>query len=175
MWSHIALRGREMTNNDPYHTLINEICALSLISTPERFYESANFKISEVDFTLQYQDRDEGRAVLIYGDMGALPTRNRDAALLALMDINFHMFSGVHSPVFSWNAQTSRVLLMGSVSLERASAEGVLLLMKSFADLANEWREHGFIGQVKTAGAPAEQPVATAAKRESLSASGKFQ
>lgn len=53
-----------MTNNDPYHTLINEICALSLISTPERFYESANFKISEVDFTLQYQDRDEGRAVL---------------------------------------------------------------------------------------------------------------
>ncbi|EGH27102.1 type III chaperone protein ShcM [Pseudomonas amygdali pv. mori str. 301020] len=172
-----------MTNNDPYHTLINEICALSLISTPERFYESANFKISEVDFTLQYQyqyqyqyqDRDEGRAVLIYGDMGALPARNLDAALLALMDINFHMFSGAHSPVFSWNAQTSRVLLMGSVSLERASAEGVLLLMKSFADLANEWREHGVIGQVKTAGAPVEQPVATAAKRESLSASGRFQ
>ncbi|PPS34769.1 type III chaperone ShcM [Pseudomonas amygdali pv. morsprunorum] len=164
-----------MNNSDSYHTLINEICALSLISTPERFYESANFKISELDFTLQYQDRDEGRAVLIYGDMGALPTRNRDAALLALMDINFHMFSGAHSPVFSWNAQTSRVLLMGSVSLERASAEGVLLLMKSFADLANEWREHGFIGRVKTAGAPVEQPVATAAKRESLSASGRFQ
>ncbi|EPN33788.1 CesT family type III secretion system chaperone [Pseudomonas syringae] len=164
-----------MTNNDQYHTLINEICALSLISTPERFYESANFKISEVDFTLQFQDRDEGRAVLIYGDMGALPARGRDSALLALMDINFHMFAGAHSPAFSFNAQTGRVLLMGSVALERASAEGVLLLMKSFADLAKEWREHGFMGQAATTSAPAAQPVAPAAKRESLSAPGRFQ
>ncbi|KPY28556.1 ShcM [Pseudomonas syringae pv. philadelphi] len=170
-----ALRGLEMTNNDQYHTLINEICALSLISTPERFYESANFKISEVDFTLQFQDRDEGRAVLIYGDMGALPARGRESALLALMDINFHMFAGAHSPAFSFNAQTGRVLLMGSVALERASAEGVLLLMKSFSDLAKEWREHGFMGQATTVGASTDQPVAPAAKRESLSAPGRFQ
>ncbi|MFH7445214.1 type III chaperone ShcM, partial [Pseudomonas syringae pv. tagetis] len=79
----------------------------------ERFYVSANFKISVVDFTLQYLDRDDGSAVLIYGDMGTLPTRKRDAALLALIDINFHMFSGAHSTVFSWNAQTGRVLLIG--------------------------------------------------------------
>ncbi|MCF5467681.1 CesT family type III secretion system chaperone [Pseudomonas syringae] len=164
-----------MTNNDQYHTLINEICALSLISAPERFYESANFKISDVDFTLQYQDRDEGRAVLIYGDMGALPARNRDTALLALMDINFHMFSGAHSPVFSWNAQTGRVLLMGSVSLERASAEGVLLLMRSFADLAKEWREHGFMGQANAASAPANVSAPSVAQRESTATSGRFQ
>lgn len=49
-----------MNKNDEYQTLINEICTLSLISEPERFYESANFKISDVDFTLHYQDRDEG-------------------------------------------------------------------------------------------------------------------
>lgn len=86
---------------------------------------------------------------------GALPARGRDSALLALMDINFHMFAGAHSPAFSFNAQTGRVLLMGSVALERASAEGVLLLMKSFADLAKEWREHGFMGQAATTSAPA--------------------
>ncbi|KPX46162.1 ShcM [Pseudomonas syringae pv. helianthi] len=175
MWLDIALRGREMNNNDPYHTLINEICALSLISTPERFYESANFKISEVDFTLQYLDRDEGRAVLIYGDMGTLPTRNRDAALLALMDINFHMFSGAHSPVFSWNAQTGRVLLMGSVGLERASAEGVLLLMKSFAELAKEWRDHAFMGPSATTASATDKSVAPVLKRESLAVPGRFQ
>ncbi|RMO07127.1 Type III chaperone ShcM [Pseudomonas coronafaciens pv. zizaniae] len=169
--------GREMTNNDQYHTLINEICALSLISNPERFYESANFKISDVDFTLQYQDRDEGSAVLIYGDMGGLPSRNRDTVLLALMDINFHMFSGAHSPVFSFNAQTGRVLLMGSVGIERSSAEGVLLLMRSFAELAKEWREHGFMaqGQTDAASAPAALPVSSATKRESASALGRFQ
>ncbi|RMW14955.1 Type III chaperone ShcM [Pseudomonas syringae pv. tagetis] len=175
VWLDIALRGREMNNNDPYHTLINEICALSLISTPERFYESANFKISEVDFTLQYLDRDEGRAVLIYGDMGTLPTRNRDAALLALMDINFHMFSGAHSPVFSWNAQTGRVLLMGSVGLERASAEGVLLLMKSFAELAKEWRDHAFMGPSATTASATDKSVAPVLKRESLAVPGRFQ
>lgn len=141
-----------MTNKDQYQKLINEICALSLISKPERFYESANFNISEVDFTLQFRDRDEGSAVLIYGDMGALPSRGRDSALLALMDINFHMFSGAHSPAFSWNAQTGRVLLMGSVGTERASAEGVLLLMKSFAD----WRKSGV--STGSWGPPERQP-----------------
>ncbi|RMO89988.1 ShcM [Pseudomonas syringae pv. philadelphi] len=164
-----------MTNSDQYQKLINEICALSLISKPERFYESANFNISEVDFTLQFRDRDEGSAVLIYGDMGALPSRGRDSALLALMDINFHMFSGAHSPAFSWNAQTGRVLLMGSVGLERASAEGVLLLMKSFADLAKEWREHGFMGPAGTTSSSTAQPVTPTGKRDSLSAPGRFQ
>ncbi|MBI6738805.1 CesT family type III secretion system chaperone [Pseudomonas syringae] len=164
-----------MNKNDEYQALINEICTLSLISEPERFYESANFKISDVDFTLHYQDRDEGRAILIYGDMGALPARNRDSALLALMDINFHMFAGAHSPAFSWNAQTGRVLLMGSIGLERATAEGVLLLMKSFADLAREWREHGFMGPVGTASAPVNTPASKATMRDTPASSGRFQ
>ncbi|MCD5993893.1 CesT family type III secretion system chaperone [Pseudomonas sp. CDFA 602] len=162
---------------EQYKALINEICALSLISSPERFYESASFRISDIDFTLQYQDRDQGRAVLVYGDMGGLPERNRDQALLALMDINFHLFAGAHSPAFSWNAQTGRVLLMGSVGLERATAEGVLLLMRSFANLAKEWRDHGFVGSTKAGGANASNgvPAPRAGQRETLAASGRFQ
>lgn len=164
-----------MNNNPQYLTLINDICALSLISTPERFYESATFKINQTDFTLQYQDRDQGRAVLVYGDIGALPDRGRDVALMTLMDINFHMFSGAHSPVFSWNAQTGRVLLMGSVALERATAEGVLLMMKSFAELAVEWRQNGF---TSAAGAPepfSSQQISAGLTREGLSEMERFQ
>ncbi|CAM3057090.1 CesT family type III secretion system chaperone [Pseudomonas floridensis] len=158
---------------EQYKALINEICTLSLISSPERFYESANFKIDDVDFTLLHQDRDQGQAVLIYGDLGPLPERNRDRSLQALMDINFHMFSGAHSPAFSFNAQTGRVLLMGSVALQMANAEGVLLLMKSFAELAKEWREHGFADKASVT--PGSMPVAPSGQREVLSARGRFQ
>ncbi|MBD8200705.1 CesT family type III secretion system chaperone [Pseudomonas viridiflava] len=160
---------------EQYKTLINEICALSLISSPERFYESANFKIDDVDFTLQYQNREQCRAVLIYGDMGPLPERNRDQSLLALMDTNFHLFSGAHSPVFSFNAQTGRVLLMGSVALEMASAEGILLLMKSFAELAGQWRQHGFIAKAAGDTARSSAPVPPSGQRDVRPAQGRFQ
>lgn len=158
-----------------YTSLIDEICTLSLIASPERFYESANFTLDGVDFTLQYQDRDQGRAVLIYGDMGPLPERNRDQALLSLMDINFHLFSGAHSPAFSWNSQTARVLLMGSVALQMANAEGVLLLMRSFANLAREWREHGFVGKAVGDEARGGASVPPSERREVRSAQGRVQ
>ncbi|EGH33564.1 effector locus protein, partial [Pseudomonas syringae pv. japonica str. M301072] len=58
---------------------------------------------------------------------------------------------------------------------EGAPAEGVLLLMKSFADLAREWREHGFMGPVGTASASVSTPASKATMRDTPASSGRFQ
>jgi len=129
---------------DRYRLLIDEICTLSLIPHSPDFHEAANFKVNQIDFSLQHRALEHGDQVAIYADMGQLPSGNRDAVLLSLLEINFHLFHSGQSPVFSCNHETQRVLLMGSVELAHATAPTLLLTMKAFAQLAGEWRKSAF-------------------------------
>ena len=129
---------------DRYRLLIDEICILSLIPHSPDFHEAANFTVHKVDFSLQHRTLEQGGQVAIYADIGPLPSGNRDAVLLSLLEINFHLFHSGQSPVFSCNHETQRVLLMGSVELANATAPILLLTMKAFAQLAGEWRRSAF-------------------------------
>jgi len=129
---------------DRYRSLIDETCVLSMIPHSPDFHEAANFTVNTVDFSLQHRVLEQGDQVAIYADMGPLPSGNRDAVLLSLLEINFHLFHSGQSPVFSCNPETQRVLLMGLVELADATAPTLLLTMKAFAQLATEWRKSAF-------------------------------
>lgn len=129
---------------DRYRLLIDEICILSLIPHSPDFHEAANFTVHKVDFSLQHRAQEQGDQVAIYADMGPLPSGNRDAVLLSLLEANFYLFHSGQSLAFSCNPETRRVLLMGSVELADATALTLLLTMKAFAQLANEWRKNAF-------------------------------
>lgn len=129
---------------DRYRLIIDDICTLSLIPHSPVFHEAANFTVHNVDFTLQHRTLEQGDQVAIYADMGPLPSGNRDAVLLSLLEINFHLFHSSQSPMFSYNRETQRALLMGSVELTGATATGLLLTMRAFAQLAGEWRKSAF-------------------------------
>lgn len=145
--------------SDRYRLLIDEICILSLIPHSPGLHESTNFTVHDVDFSLQHRFREPVDQVAIYADMGPLPPGNREAVLLSLLEINFHLFHGGQSPVFSYNPETLRVLLMGSIELADATAPTVLLTMKAFAQLGTQWRISAFQQ-------PASQGVASAVNRK---------
>ena len=138
-------------SDNQYRTIIDKICQLSLIESPDRFYKTANFTVAGVDFTLLPQLEEHAEAILIYADMGDVPKAKRSAALLALLKMNFHLSSVVYRPAFCWNDISGHVLLTGSVDLRSTTAEGVLLIMKAFAELSSEWHAHAFVGDTNAA------------------------
>jgi hypothetical protein len=127
-----------------YRLLIDEICTLSLIPNSPDFHENPNFMVHNVDFSLQHRAMGESEQVAIYADMGPLSSGNHDIVLLSLLEINFHLFHSGQSAVFSYNTETQRILLMGSVEMAKATAPTLLLMMKAFAKLASEWRRSAF-------------------------------
>lgn len=137
-----------------YRLLIDQFCEATSIPNSASLYESANFAVSGVDFSLIYRDLQPHGQVQFYADMGKLPEQRREAVLLTLLDINFHTFAGADSPVLAYNRETQRILLMGALPIESASPQHLLSMMSSWAQVAHTWRENFFqeaVPKVKTA------------------------
>lgn len=74
-----------------FRKLIDEICRLSKLPHPQALYHQAALNIDGVDISLLEREGPIGE-LIIYCDLGALPTRQREETLLRLLEFNFHLF-----------------------------------------------------------------------------------
>lgn len=128
-----------------YYELINEICRLTAIPTPESLYQSTNIDVNGISFTLFERETDELSEVFIYCDVGALPRNRRDEILLRLLEINFYLQTEARSPCFAWNAETERITLSVILPLAMILPESLLSLLAQLAAMAKCWRDDYFL------------------------------
>lgn len=143
-----------------WRALIDSLCKLALIPNPQTLYEQTTLQVAGVDFSLVYSEGPGAGNVLLYGDMGPLPTRSRDAVAMRLLEMNFELSGDPASPAFSLNPQTQRVSLTVVLLLERLSAERLLEVLGHLANMAHAWRTDYFLDSPKGKAAPA-QPLNT--------------
>ncbi|WP_167359813.1 CesT family type III secretion system chaperone [Phytopseudomonas flavescens] len=134
-----------------YRSLIDHFCTLALIPNPASLYERTAIEVNGVDFTLCHRQSQGMGTVLLYADLGQLPSREAAAAALRLLEMNFHLFGEPLSPVFTLNPQSRHINLAAALLLERLSAERLLTLLGELADMAKAWRRDFFLD--------ADQPV----------------
>lgn len=127
-----------------YCRLIDEVCRLSLLSTPHTLYEHAALRIDGVDISLV--ERHEPVAeVAIHCDLGPLPDRQREAALHRLLEINFHLSVGAANSTCAVNPKTGHAILAAAISLHHARATQLLQLLGQLAGIAIAWRQSFFL------------------------------
>ena len=129
-----------------YRSLIDQLCALASIPNPQSLYEFTAVEFNGVDFTLAYKHGAGAGDVLLYSDMGSLTLPDPTAAALRLLEINFYLFGGQSSPVFSLNPESRRINLCVALMLEQLTAGRLLELLHELADTANAWRKDFFLG-----------------------------
>lgn len=143
-----------------WRALIDSLCKLALIPNPQTLYERTALQVNGVEFSLVYSDGAGAGNVLLYGDMGPLPVRARDAVAMRLLEMNFELSGDTASPAFSLNPQSQRVSLSVVLLLERMSAERLLEVLGHLADMALAWRRDFFLDAPKGKAAPT-QPINT--------------
>nr|WP_100546507.1 MULTISPECIES: CesT family type III secretion system chaperone [unclassified Pseudomonas] len=128
-----------------YCRLVDDLCQLALLPNPKALYERTALTVGKVNFSLVERSGDPYSEVLIYTDLGPLPSQHRDAVLLRLLDINFHLFVGAGSPSCSYNSETQRLTLGVSLLLQAATGQRLLALLGQLADMAHNWRGDHFL------------------------------
>ncbi|KAF1010957.1 MAG: hypothetical protein GAK32_01137 [Pseudomonas fluorescens] len=131
--------------NQHYRQLVDQICQLTQIPTAALLYESTQLTVRDVDFSLSHIESPEADAVLMHADFGPLPSRQREAILLRLLDTNFHLIDGVRHSSFSHNEHTGHVMFGSALALQGTTAEQILLLMGHIAEYAQAWRQTYFL------------------------------
>ncbi|WP_223537821.1 CesT family type III secretion system chaperone [Pseudomonas sp. GL-B-16] len=129
-----------------YRSLIDQLCALASIPNSKSFYDFTAIELNEVDFTLTYKDSTGAGDVLLYGDMGSLALRDPMAAALRLLEMNFYLFGGQSSPIFTLNPGSQRINLCVTLMLEQLTAGRLLELLGELADMTKAWRQDFFLG-----------------------------
>ncbi|MGB3123374.1 MAG: CesT family type III secretion system chaperone [Pseudomonas sp.] len=136
--------------NEHYRHLVDELCLLTQIPSAAVLYESLQLIVRGIDFSLRPIENPEADAVLLHADFGPLPSRQREAILLRLLDTNFHLVDGVRHSSFSHNEHTGHVLFGSALPLESTTAAQVLLLMGHIAEYAQAWRQSYFLDDQRT-------------------------
>lgn len=128
-----------------YCRLVDDMCQLALLPNPKALYERTALTVHKVNFNLIERPGDPYSELLIYTDLGPLPSQRREAVLLRLLDINFHLFTGAGSPSCTYNSETQRLTLAVSLLLQGTSGERLLGLLGQLADMARSWRDDHFL------------------------------
>lgn len=126
-----------------YRQLLNEISQLTLIPESVMSQELTNLAIQGVDFSL-YSIDGQPEQLMIHTDMGPLPDRRREEALLRLLDTNFFLFDAPRTLAFSRNAQNGRIILSVVQPLAGLSGKAVIEQLGVLAVRAQVWRQNFF-------------------------------
>lgn len=127
-----------------YYKLIDQLCERFNIPDPGTLYQSAQLRISGVDFTLYYGGGMVPDSVLMHCDFGELPQQNRVEILLRLLETNMYLFNA-NCPAFTYKAHQNHIILMCRFSLMSATLDSTLELLDFFSDLALRWRKDHFL------------------------------
>jgi hypothetical protein len=128
---------------EAYRSLIDQLCQHTGIPNPQAMYDKAELLVDDCKFMLKHGEKSE--SVLIYCDMGELPEKSKEAALLRLMETNLYMFGDLYNPVFSYNPETRHVLMLYARWLGDATGLTTLALIQQLSEMAKEWRESYFL------------------------------
>lgn len=132
-----------------YCTLVDEVCRLTLLPNPHTLYEHTALSIDGIDISL-VERHEPANEVGIQCDLGPLPGRQREAVLLRLLEINFHLFTDAANSTCTVNPITGRATLAAVIPLQHARAAALLELLGQLADMAKAWRQSYFLGVLPT-------------------------
>jgi hypothetical protein len=127
-----------------YRNLIEQLCERFNIPDHGAMYQSAQMRLSGVEFTLYHGGFMVPDSVLVYCEFGELPQQNRENILLRLLETNMYLFNA-HCPAFTYNMHQNHVILMCRFPLASATLESTLELFDFFAGLALRWRKDHFL------------------------------
>jgi hypothetical protein len=136
--------GDDRMSMETYRKLVDEICTLTNIQKSELLYQSMDLQVKGVNFSMFYWKEISPDYGVVYCDFGPLPSENREAVLLRLLQTNLYLF-GINTPSFAIDRQTNHVLMAINIPLEKTTAEHVVLALSDFAELALGWRVGYFL------------------------------
>ncbi|WP_434698139.1 CesT family type III secretion system chaperone [Pseudomonas sp. D1-1] len=129
--------------NERYHRLVTDICQLSQIPLAAIDLELVQLSVKGIDFSFS----NLADTVMIHADFGPLPVRRREAILLQLMNVNFHLFGGDSPCCFSHNDGTGQVQFSCTVGLTQIGAPQFVQLLGHIAEYAQSWQHSYFLDE----------------------------
>ena len=111
-------------SNERYHRFVTDICQLSQIPVAAIDLDLVQLNVKGIAFSFA----NLADTVMIHADFGPLPDRRREAILLQLMNVNFHLFSGHRPCCFSHNDDTGQVQFSCTVELTQIGAPQLSLI-----------------------------------------------
>jgi len=130
-----------------YRRLLDEIQQLTLVPEALLSPELTHLNVRGVDFSMHpVGDEDEGH-VALHCDLGVLPDKRREEALLRLLDTNFQLVSTAQTAAFCRNEHSGRMMLSLAQPLANLSGQSLLNQMGALADYATAWRQTFFLGK----------------------------
>lgn len=154
-----------------YRRLLDEIHQLTHVPEALLSRELIHLSIRGVDFSIYPVGDQDQEHVVIHCDLGALPEKRREEALLRLLDTNFHLINSAKPITFCRNEQSGNLLLSTAQPLLASlSGQSILDQMGSLVDYALVWRQTFFLDQkASTPQAPiANQPPQTFGARRAF-------
>ncbi|MDP9782274.1 CesT family type III secretion system chaperone [Pseudomonas fluorescens] len=130
-------------SNERYHRLVTDICQLSQIPVAAIDLDLVQLNVKGIAFSFA----NLADTVLIHADFGPLPDRRRDAILLQLMNVNFHLFNGDRPCCFSHNDDTGQVQFSCTVELTQIGAPQFVQLLGHIAEYAQSWQHNYFLAE----------------------------
>ena len=154
-----------------YRRLLDEIHQLTHVPEALLSRELIHLSIRGVDFSIYPVGDQNQEYVLIHCDLGALPEKRREEALLRLLDTNFHLINSAKPVTFCRNEQSGNMLLSTAQPLLASlSGQSVLDQMGSLVDYALVWRQTFFLDQTvsRPSASSTSQPPRTLGVRRSF-------
>ncbi|SDH57723.1 Tir chaperone protein (CesT) family protein [Pseudomonas flavescens] len=153
-----------------YRQLLDEIQQLTLVPEALLSPELTHLNVRGVDFSL-YPVGDQGQEhVVTHCDLGALPDKAREEAMLRLLDTNFQLVNAAKPVTFCRNEHSGHMMLSMAQPLSSLTGQSILDQMGTLADYALVWRQTFFLDKA----APKPQPSSTAQLPRTFSATRAF-
>lgn len=130
-------------SNERYHRFVTDICQLSQIPVAAIDLDLVQLNVKGIAFSFA----NLADTVMIHADFGPLPDRRREAILLQLMNVNFHLFSGHRPCCFSHNDDTGQVQFSCTVELTQIGAPQFVQLLGHIAEYAQTWQHNYFLDE----------------------------
>lgn len=130
-------------DSERYYRLVTDICQLSQIPVAAIDINRPQLSVRGIDFSFS----NLADTVMIHADFGTLPERRRDAILLKLMNVNFHLFDGDRPCCFSYNDDKGQVQFSCTVKLTQIGAPQFLQLLGHIAEYAQSWQHSYFVAE----------------------------
>lgn len=130
-------------SKERYHRLVTDICQLCQIPVAAVDFDLVQLNVKGIAFSFA----NLADTVMIHADFGPLPDRHRDAILLQLMNVNFHLFNGDRSCCFSHNDDTGQVQFSCTVELTQIGAPQFVQLLGHIAEYAQSWQHCYFLDE----------------------------
>jgi Tir chaperone protein (CesT) family len=144
-----VLTGRPMSK-EAYYQLVDAICAEYRIANPAAMYENCDLVVDDVAFSLRLDDADPDK-LYVYCEFDEMPQQTRMRTLERVLEKNLMAYGDENAPMYSYNAESRRLLAMGGLRLSVTTLETALAALTRFVALANAWRESHFLDEAPQA------------------------